>query len=88
MSRSNVSKLVLVTKKLERKKAKIERRIDNLKREYVDTLNALKRLDEEVLALLQPQIDEIQKELIQPVEEKQPINIPVVPEDAVLPQGE
>lgn len=85
MSRSNVGKLMLLTKKLERNKSKIERRIDNLKRQYVQTLEQLRALDEQVLALLQPKIDEIKKELIQSVEST---NVSVVPEHVSLPQGE
>lgn len=80
--RSNIGKLTLLTKKLERKKAKIERRIDNLKREYVDILNTLTKLDNQILDML-PNI-----KLPPVVQEVKPIEIPVVPEDAVVPQAE
>jgi hypothetical protein len=77
MSRSTVGKLMLLTKKLERSKVKLERRIDNLKRQYVATLDALNKLDAQVLALLEPKMKEAKKELAK-------IEIPVVPADATL----
>lgn len=80
MSRTNVSKLMFLTKKLERRKAKIERRIDNLKREYVNILSTLDSMDKRVIELLPK---EAKKE-----EPKPSINIPVIPEDANLQSGQ
>jgi hypothetical protein len=73
---------MLLTKKLERNKVKIERRIDNLKREYVNILNTLSKLDNQVLDML-PGVK------VPPVVPAvKPIDIPVIPEDANLQQGE
>lgn len=85
MSRTNIGKLVLLTKKLERNKAKIERLIDNLKRQYVATLQALDSLDKQAIEMLKPKIEEAKAELASlDAPKKAPIDIPVPPADATL----
>lgn len=56
MSRSNISRLYLVTKKLETRKMKIERRISNLKKEYVIVLQQAAKVEAQIKLLQVPPI--------------------------------
>ncbi len=54
MSRSNISKLYIMVKKLETQKQKIERRISNLKKEYVRTIQAVEQVEARIKVLQVP----------------------------------